>query len=546
MKSAEAIAEILKQEGVEFLFGYPNNPIIEAAAKSDIRPVIVRQERTGIHMADALSRVSSGNRIGVFAMQLGPGAENSFGGVAQAYADSVPILVLPAGYPRHLNNVAPNFSSFLSYRHITKSIEQVTSAATIPDVMRRAFTQVRNGRLRPVMVEIPFDIFADEVPGPLNYIPTVLTRSAPEAKAVTEVARVLRKAKRPIIYVGQGVHYSEGWKHLLNLAELLSAPVMTSLQGKSAFPEDHPLSLGCGGLAFPKTIHHFLSNADVILGIGCSFTATSFGVSIPSDKVTIIHATLDTADLNKNMRADYALVGDAKLTLESLLSELKDAGKVNEKDTYDKVAHEIKKIREEWMSEWMDKLTSDEVPITPYRVIWDLMHIVDPARTIITHDAGSPRDQLSPFWVTTAPLTYLGWGKSTQLGYSLGLIMGAKLAEPTKLCINVMGDAAIGFTGMDFETAVREHIPILTIVFNNFCMAITAPKFPIATKKYRSTEISGNYAEMAKAFGGYAERITFPADVSPAIKRAIQKTEDGTPALLEFITARETHYSIYK
>jgi acetolactate synthase-1/2/3 large subunit len=163
--------------------------------------------------------------------------------------------------------------------------------------------------------------------------------------------------------------------------------------------------------------------------------------------------------------------------------------------------------------------------------------------TIITHDAGSPRDQLSPFWVSRKPLTYLGWGKTTQLGYGLGLAMGAKLAAPDKLCINVWGDAAIGFTGMDFETAVRERIPILSILLNNFSMAIELKVMPISTKKYRSTDISGDYAAMARAFGGYGERVEQVADIIPAIKRGIEQTKNGTPALLEFITSKETEVS---
>ena len=156
----------------------------------------------------------------------------------------------------------------------------------------------------------------------------------------------------------------------------------------------------------------------------------------------------------------------------------------------------------------MPKLTSNDAPLNPYRVLWDLQHTVDVANTIITHDAGSPRDQLSPFWKTTAPHTYIGWGKTTQLGYGLGLAMGAKLACPDKLCINVWGDAAIGFTGMDFETAVRERIPIMSVLLNNFSMAIELHIMKVSTEKYRSTDISGDYAAMARAFGGYGERIT--------------------------------------
>ena len=194
----------------------------------------------------------------------------------------------------------------------------------------------------------------------------------------------------------------------------------------------------------------------------------------------------------------------------------------------------------------MDAETDAErAPLSPYRVIRDLMRTVDVPNTIITHDAGSPRDQLSPFWESQTPLSYIGWGKTTQLGYGLGLAMGAKLARPDKLCINVWGDAAIGFTGMDFETAVRERIPILSVLFNNFSMAIELPVMPVSTEKYRSTDISGHYADMAKAFGGYGERVESPDDIVPAIKRGIRKTEEGVPALLEFITAKEIEFSLF-
>src|SRR6059036_2013510 len=322
MKAAAAVAEILKREGVRFLIGYPVNPIIEAAAEADIRTIIVRQERTGLHMADAVSRISSGERIGVFAMQHGPGAENSFGGVAQAYGDSVPIVVLPAGYPRRLINIPPNFNSFINYQHVTKWAEQVVMADAVPDAMRRAFTQVKNGRPRPVLVEIPRDVLGEEVPEPLQYRPAPRLRTAPDPRDVTRVAEALVAAERPVIYAGQGVHYARAWQSLRELAELLEAPVTTSLQGKSAFPENHPLSLGSGGRSISKQLHHFLTNADVIFGIGCSFTTTNYGVAMPKGKV-MIQATLDAADLAKDIPIDHALIGDAGLTLDALIAEVK-------------------------------------------------------------------------------------------------------------------------------------------------------------------------------------------------------------------------------
>ena len=350
-------------------------------------------------------------------------------------------------------------------------------------------------------------------------------------------------ARRPVIYAGQGVHWAEAYAELRELAELLAIPVCTSLEGKSSFDETHPLALGSGGRAYPKAVRSFLDRSDVILGVGCSFTETNFGISMPQGK-TIIHATLDPDHLNKDVRIKYGLVGDAKLTLAGLVAAAKAAGATRRDPA--PVAAEIKSIADEWLKEWMPKLTNNEAPLNPYRVLWDLQNTVDVANTIITHDAGSPRDQLSPFWRTTGPHTYIGWGKTTQLGYGLGLAMGAKLACPDKLCINVWGDAAIGFTGMDFETAVRERIPIMSILLNNFSMAIEIPIMPISQKKYKSTDISGDYAAMARAFGGYGERVTDPKEIIPAIKRGIAETKKGKPVLLEFITKKETVVSRYQ
>ncbi len=539
MKTPDAIAEILKREQVEWVIGYPVNHILERSAAAGIRPIIVRQERTGLHMADAISRVTSGRKVGVFCMQHGPGTENAYGGVAQAYSESIPILVMPMGYARHLAHVSRNYNAALSMRNITKSAEPVTAAKDLPAIFRRAFTQLKSGRGGPVLVEVPVDVFAEELDA-VDHTPSARLRSGPDLEAVRQAAAMLIKAKRPVLYAGQGVHWAEAWDELKALAELLAIPVCTSLEGKSAFDETHPLALGSGGLAIPGSVHHFLKEADLIFGIGCSFGQTNFGVAMPKGK-TVIHSTLDAADINLNVPCALAVLGDAKLVLSAVLDDVRRSQK-SARDAA-KVAAEIREVHEAWLAKWMPKLTEEAIPLNPYRVLWDLQKTVDVANTIITHDAGSPRDQLSPFWRPTTPLSYLGWGKTTQLGYGLGLAMGAKLAKPDKLCMNVWGDAAIGFTGMDFETAVREKIPILSILLNNFSMAIELKVMPISTEKYRATDISGDYAAMARAFGGYGERVEKPADIVPAIKRGIAATEKGQPALLEFITSKEVTVS---
>ena len=544
MKVAAMMAEILKREGVRVLPAYPLNNLIEAAADIGIPPVIVRQERVAVHMADAISRLSAGDTVGVTCMQAGPGVENAFGAVAQAWSEAVPLVAIPGGSARSQAFIKPGFNATLNFQQITKWSEFVSTASQVAPAMKRAFTQARNGRPGPVLLEIPGDLWNEEA-GDLDYTPARRILSQPSDDDIERAAKVLIDAKRPLIYAGQGVHYARAWAELRELAELLEVPVTTSLEGKSAFPENHSLSLGSGGVAMPGQVFEHVKDADVVFGVGASFTQTGFGIRFPRIGKIYIHNCNDPIDINKNVQSDYPLIGDAKLTLQALIAAVKDRiGRARGRK--EEVVARIAGQREAWLKDWAPRLNSNAAPLSPYRVIRDLLATCDVANTIITHDAGSPRDELSPFWQTTAPHTYIGWGKTTQLGYGLGLAMGAKLAKPDKLCINTWGDAAIGMTGMDFETAVRCKIPVLSILFNNFSMAMENQIMKLSMDKYRSTDISGNYSEFAKALGGYGERITAAADIVPALKRGIAATKDGTPALLEFITTTEKAYSTFQ
>jgi acetolactate synthase I/II/III large subunit len=543
MNVGQVTAQVLKLEGVEYLLTYPLNPLTERCAEVDIRPIVVRQERVGVHMADAISRLSSGDKVGVFACQEGPGIENAFGAVAQCWSEGVPLVVFPSGGGSF---VKPAFNSTLNFQHITKHSEIVTRPEQIVPALRRAFSIARQGRPGPVLIEVA-GIWGAEVPNSadvaaLNYTPTRRYRSSPDAKDVDAAAAALIAAKKPLVYVGQGVHYAKAWEELKAVCELLEAPVCSSLEGKSAFPENHPLAAGSGGPTMSRAVAALVAESDVVFGAGASFTQTGFGIQFPRENKTFIHNTVDAHDIDKNLPAKHAMVGDSKLALGMLRDALKDRLK-KPRGLTPATAARIKELNDPWYAEWMPRLTSDAKPLSPYRVIWDLMHIADVPNTIITHDAGSPRDELSPFWKSTTPLSYIGWGKSTQLGYGLGLAMGAKLAHPDKLCMNMWGDAAIGMTGMDFETCARNKIPIMSILFNNFGMHMEDEAMDYSRKKYGSTNISGNYSEFAKALGCYSERVTEPTQIAHALVNGINATKEGKPVLLEFITTPEKVYS---
>ena len=538
MQVGQIVAEVMKREGVKVLLTYPLNSLTEFCARADIRPIVVRQERVGVHMADAISRITSGDSVGVFACQEGPGIENAFGAVAQAWSEGVPLVVFPSGAGTFIK---PSFNATLNFQHITKHAEMVTSASQVVPALRRAFSIAKNGRPGPVLLEIA-GLWNQDVPGELDYEPTRRIISAPNPADVDKAAAELITAKKPLIYAGQGIHYAKAWDELKAVAELLEAPVCSSLEGKSAFPETHALALGSGGPTMSNAVATWVQQSDVVFGAGASFTSTGFGIRFPTANKAFIHNTNHEYDLNKNIPAKHALLGDSKLALSMLHEALKDRLK-KPRGLTKQVQADIKKANDPWMAEWMPRLTSESNPLSPYRVIWDLMHIADVGNTIITHDAGSPRDELSPFWKSTTPLSYIGWGKSTQLGYGLGLAMGAKLARPEALCVNMWGDAAIGMTGMDFETCVRCKIPIMSILFNNFSMAMEFEQMDYSRKKYGSTDISGNYHEMAKAFGGYSERVTEPGQVAHALRNGINATMEGKAVLLEFITTQDKVYS---
>lgn len=534
MTGKEAIARILKLEGTDYLFCFPVNALIDACVAEGIRPIVTRTERTLVNMADAYSRVSNGRRIGVAAVQHGPGSENAFAGVAQAYSDGVPLLFLPGGAARSQAGIPPHFSGVENYRGVTKWAVQVNQAPRAGEMLRRAFTLLRNGRTAPILIETPTDVMQEEA-GDLDYTPIRAFRSAGDPADVRDAIRILLAARRPVIHAGQGVLWAEASAELAEFAELADVPVLTTLCGKSAFPEDHPLSLGATGHTGTQPAGDFLAGADVVFGIGCSFTRTVFAAPVPPGK-TLVHVTHDEQDLNKDYPAACAVIGDAKLVLRQLIEELRlqGGGRGGERRA------EVRAARNAWLREWMPKRTSEEVPLNPYRVLWDLHGAVDRARTIITHDSGSPRDQLVPFWESIAPRGYLGWGKSTQLGSSLGYAMGAKLAAPDKLVIAVMGDTAFGMCGMDLETAVRERIPILVILLNNGLMGGYEKHIPLASERYRARYLTGDYSKVAEGLGACVERVTQPSEILPAIRRSVARTEDGHPAVLEFITREET------
>ena len=544
MKVLDAVARILKAEGIEWAGCFPSNNLIEAVAEVGINPIMFRQERGAAMAVDGFSRMRNREEFGVLITQGGPGSENTMGGLAQAYADNVTILYLPGGPAVSARSVKPNFSPARTYESVSVSAEVLFQPNQVASVMRRAFHALRNGRPGPVIVEIPADVGEMEVDDSVvsSYAPPKRHRFAPDPAEIKEAVRLLLAAKKPVIWSGMGVLMSGASPELTQLAEIAQIPVYCTMPGKSGFDQRHPLALGSGSSATSLQARTWLQESDVLLGVGTSLTRTGYGQPIPDGKV-MIHNTETVADLNKDFNVDVGLVGDTKLTLEMMVEEVKvQLGGQNRKGSSE-LADQIAEINDKWMAEWSDALTSDETPITPYRVIGEMINVLDQENSIVTHDAGAPRDIIMPFYPGTVPHSYVGWGKTTHLGYGIPLMTGVKMACPDKFCMNIMGDGAFGMSGLDIETSVRSGAAITTIVLNNGGMATYPGGYPTARESFGTTYMTGDYAKIAEGLGAVGITVTKPEEIAPALEQAKQLNADGKAVLIDVHSNMEARRS---
>ena len=546
MNGTEFIAKILKAEGIDSVTCFPSNPLIEAVAKEGIRPISFRNERGAVMAADGFSRISQRKKFGVAIVQSQAGAENAMGGIAQAYADNIPILLMPGGISLSQLGVKPNFSVLQNYQGWVKQVETVLSPNEVGNVMRRSFNALRNGPPGPVVVEMTSDVCSLEIPKDFeNYCSPRSAKVIPSQNDIRDTVKYLMKAKKPLIWAGGGVLMSGASKELKKLVEFTGIPVFTTMQGKSAFDERHPLSLGAGCGTTTLAAHNWLKNSDVVLVLGSSLTRTPYGQVLSSEK-TLLHNTIDPEDLNKDVSAMVGLVGDTKLTLLALMEEFKTEGFKKDNGEVTQIKKEINVLKKKWMQDWNPILNSGEIPLNYYRIINEIYKNIDPENSIVTHDAGAPRDCMVPFYNATLPNSYIGWGKTTHLGFGIPLMIGAKMAHPDKFCLNLMGDGAFGMSGLDLETSVRAELPITTVLLNNGAMSTyegTSLIGPVSKKDYGVSSMKGNYAKIAKGMGAEGIRVEKPNELEMALKNAQQLNKDGKTVLIDVISNVESRRS---
>jgi thiamine pyrophosphate-dependent acetolactate synthase large subunit-like protein len=551
VRATRGLVRILKAEGVDWISVFPSSGLNTPCGDEGITNRMMRDERFAVAVADGFSRVSDRKRFGVCAMQGGlnaVGAQYAYGAIAQAYEDNTPILCLTDGIQTPIAGVK-RFDITEAFQSVTKWTGYINKAHRVPEFMTRAYTALRSGRPGPVLLQIPNDLDEfEELEYP--YTPPKGWRQQADPRDVEIAVRSLLAAKQPMLYAGQGIFYADACAELLEFAELVQAPVLTTLKGKSAFPENHALSIGVKGAPAER----FLNGSDLIFALGASLTPgrryggflhqlpeTKRSDLIPAQaRKTVIQCTDAPEDVNRYYQVDHAVLGDLQLVLRQLIAEVQRQTRSGA--PRQAPVAEIEAAKQEHRAKYTPFLTSNDTPINPYRVYGDLMKTLDMEHSLVTHDSGSTREQLATVYTPHVPHGFLGWGLVSTLGFGLGAAIGAKMAFPTRQVVNVAGDAGVGYQLGNYEALVRNGIGITTIHINNSGFAGYGPGFwgsgsnPYVSAVTPSTQL--NMAKAVEALGEYAERVEDPDEVIPALKRALKENAAGRPAYLEFICSQ--------
>jgi acetolactate synthase I/II/III large subunit len=548
MRGAEIVASALKTEGVEFVAGVTGGSTMhmyDAIHAAGIPILVCRHERGAADIADGYARASG--KPGVVLVEMGPGAINAMAGIANSYPDSVPVILLMGGVAHNLvGRTAYQENELMDiFRTVTKWEMTVPMASRLPEAMRRAFSLTTAPRPRPVAIEVPSNVAAAACDDAVKYEPLRQKRFRFRADPadINRAVDVLLKAEKPLILAGAGVIRSNAHSELIALAERLGIPVATSLAGKSAFPDNHPLALGLGALHKAryntKPALWCSEQADVVLAIGAAFrqqATVSFAPVPPAKK--IIQVDIDPSEFNKSYMTDVAVLGDAKLVLQDISDAIGSKAKSfwgGAEALKKEIATRKKADREAWMV----NLGSDAVPINPHRVVWELMQVMDHKKSLVVHDSGSPRGLICYHWECIVPNSFVAFGNQSCMGWSVGAGIGAKLGAPDKDVVVFLGDGSFGMSGMEINTAVRNNIKATFVVINNGGFDLTRGQAKKVLKK-ESPDIpwmalNGDIAKVCEGLGAYSQSVTKPQDLRGAFERAFAAKE---PAVVEVHTMK--------
>ena len=536
---ATGIARILKQEGVEWVSTFPVCRVNNALGRENVPMLMMRDDRYAIAVADAFSRITGGRQIGVATVQGGvnaAGLQVAYAGLAQAYEDNSPMLCITDGVPIGSTENS-HFDLTSSLKSVSKWYGYIDKPERVPEFMRRAFTMLRTGRPGPVILAVPeaggqYDESADP------YTPVKGWKAAPDPADVKAAVRLLLEAQNPLVYAGEGVIYADAAAELKTFVEAANVPVILTLKAKGAFPENHPLFVGVRG----GQVNEYFSKSDLILAVGTSLSPGRFSHAIPNAaQKTIISCNVSELDVNKVFPTAHALIGDARFALQALVRELsaQTEGKGRQPGS---VAEEVKAARDTALATYREAMASDDAPINPYRVYSELMKVLDPRESFVTHESGNTRDQLSTVYDTLIPRGFLGWGNVSSLGYSLAAVVAAKKAHPQRSAVAVTGEAGLGYMMGNLEVPVREKLGVTVLHISNGGFAGYGPGFwgeghdPYTHKVLGPEEV--DLSKAIREFGFHAERVTEADALAGALQRALAANSDGVPAYIEAVCSQ--------
>jgi acetolactate synthase-1/2/3 large subunit len=540
LTGAQIMMKVLQEEGVDTIFGYPGGVVIDIfdeLEKTDIRHILVRQEACAVHAADGYAR--AGGRVGVCLVTSGPGATNTVTGIASAYMDSIPVVIFTGQVPTHLigNDAFQEVDIVGITRPCTKHNYLVKRTEDLARIIKEAFYLASSGRPGPVLVDIPKDVSVTQI----DYKPPqkVKLRSYnptynPNARQLQKVVELVKGAKKPVIFAGGGVILSKASKELTELARKIQAPITTSLMGLGAFPASDPLWLGMIGMHGTYRANMSTGECDLLMGIGVRFDDRVTGrISAFATHAKIVHIDIDPTSIRKNIPVTAPVVGDCKITLAKLnkLLDKEDLG-------------DLKKNRKKWFEQiqhWKDTQPlayKQEDVIKPQYVVEKLYQLTK-GKAIITTEVGQNQMWAAQYYHFDRPNHFITSGGLGCMGFGLPAAIGAQLACPDALVVDIAGDGSIQMNIQEMATAVQCKLPIKVVILNNGYLGMVRQWQQLFfDKRYVSTclDCSPDFVKLAEAYGAVGLRATKPEEVEAVLKKGLASKK---PVIMDFVVEKE-------
>ena len=533
---AQIIIESLKKEGVDIIFNYPGGvvlPLFDELQNSPFRQFLVRHEQAAVHAADGYARATG--KVGVVIVTSGPGATNTVTGIATAFMDSIPIVVITGQVPTPLigNDAFQEADIIGITRPCTKHNYLVKDITDLARILKEAFYVARSGRPGPVLIDLPKDIFVNSAE--FKYPEKVFIRGYQptyegHVGQIQRSVKLILKSKKPILYVGGGIIASNASKELTLLAEKLGIPVTMTLMGLGSFPGNHPLALGMLGMHGTYCANMAVMESDLLIAIGSRFDDRVTGkIEAFGPQAKIIHIDIDPTSISKNVRVDLPIVGDCKRILSKMLSFLEEEDIGSFKAGIDKWHHQIEKFKT------FHNMNYDQKEIIKPQYVIEKIFELTKGDAIISTEVGQNQMWTAQYFPFLKPRTLLTSGGLGTMGYGFPAAMGAQAAFPNKLVIDIAGDGSFQMNSQELATVVQYQLPVKVVILNNGYLGMVRQwqEF-FYGKRYASSSLEGispDFVKLAEAYGAVGLRATKPEEVVPILKKAFSIPE---PVVIDF------------